>query len=143
MNQSYVQFQIKNLQAENAQRVLEAIMITFVATLSMIVLPQLLLQYVYASEQLLAVPKPVEYIPVVAYVISLGYTIFAIVTNMARSKQIAQLKQDLSFLVGSETDMGSAVDEAELKELEKMVDEAIGTQTTKKATRKATTKKRK
>lgn len=143
MNQSYVQFQIKNLQAENAQRTLEAIMVTFIATLSMIVLPQLLLQYVYATEQLLAVPKPVELIPVIAYVIALAYSIFAIVTNMTRSKKIAQLKQDLSFLVGSETDMGSAVDEAELKELEKMVDEAIGTQTAKKSTRKVATKKRK
>ncbi len=143
MNQSYVQFQIKSLKATNAQRIMEAIMVTFVATLSMIVLPQLLMQYVYATEQLLEVPKTVEYIPVVAYLIALGYMIFAVVTNMARSKKIAQLEQDLAFIAGSENEMTAGVDEAELKELEKMVDEAIGTQSTKKATRKSTTKKRK
>lgn len=144
MNQSYIQFQIQALRAANTQRVMEAIMVTFIATLTMIVLPQLLMQYVYADAQLLAVPKTVEYTPIAAYAVSLAYVIFAFVTNMARSKKIAQLEQDLAFSAGSDSDMNGGVDEAELKELEKMVDDAISSQSPKKApARKVVVKKRK
>lgn len=142
MNQSYVQFQIKSLRAQNMQRVMEAIMVTFIATLTMIVLPQFLIQYVYASSQLLAVPKPVEYTPIVCFAVAVAYTIYAVVTNMGRAKKIKQLEQDLAFAAGTEADMSMGVDEAELKELEKMVDEAIS-KPAKKTTRKSTTKKRK
>lgn len=144
MNQSYVQFQIQNLRATNTQRVMESIMVTFIATLTMIVLPQLLMQYVYANAQLLEVPKTVEYTPVACYLIALAYIIYAVVTNMGRAKKIKQLEQDLAFSAGSDMDMDSGVDEAELKELEKMVDEAISSQSTKRTpARKTASKKRK
>ena len=144
MNQSYVQFQIQNLRAMNSQRVMEAIMVTFIATITMIVLPQLLMQYVYANAQLLEVPKTVEYTPFVCYIVAAVYVIFTVVTNMGRAKKIKQLEQDLAFSAGSDTDMDMGVDEAELKELEKMVDEAISSQGNKKpVARKAAPKKRK
>jgi hypothetical protein len=144
MNQSYVQFQIQNLRAMNTQRVMEAIMVTFIATITMIVLPQLLMQYVYASAQLLEVPKAVEYTPFVCYGIAAVYVLFVIITNIGRAKKIKQLEQDLAFSVGSDSDMDLGVDEAELKELEKMVDDAISSQGSKKSTpRKVAPKKRK
>jgi hypothetical protein len=141
MNQSYVQFQVKSLRAENAQRVSESIMVSFIATLTMIVLPQLLMQYVYANAQLMEVPKVVEYTPVICYAVAAAYTIFAIVTNMIRTKKIKQLEQDLAFAAGSDSDMNMGVNEAELKELEKMVDEAISSQPAKKSTKKVNKRK--
>ena len=141
MNQSYVQFQVKSLRAENAQRVSESIMVSFIATLTMIVLPQLLMQYVYANAQLMEVPKVVEYTPVICYAVAGAYTIFAVVTNMIRTKKIKQLEQDLAFAARSDSDMNMGVNEAELKELEKMVDEAISSQPAKKSTKKVNKRK--
>lgn len=145
MNQSYIQFKVKSMRMTNIQRTLEALMVMLLALFTMAVLPSLLIQYVYAGQNLLEAPKALEYIPVGAFGISVLYTVFVIITNMNRGKKIAQMEQDLYFTEGSAEEMTSSEsDDAELKELEKMVDEAMASHsTTKKTSKKAVGKKRK
>lgn len=144
MNESYVKFQIKSMRMTSIQRVLEALMIMLLALFSMAVLPSLLVQYLYADQQLMEAPPLLEYIPVVAFGVSVLYTLFVIVTNIGRAQKIRQMEQDLYFTSGTDEVGSSDVDDAELKELEKMVDDAMSSRsTTKKATKKVAGKKRK
>jgi hypothetical protein len=126
------------------QRVLEALMVMLLALFSMAVLPSLLVQYLYADQNLTEAPALLEFIPVAAFGISVLYTIFVIATNIARAQKIRQMEQDLYFTAGTDEVENAEVDDAELKELEKMVDEAMSTRsTTKKASKKVASKKRK
>lgn len=145
MNQSYAQYQVQSLKMTNIQRVMESVMVMFIALFSTAVLPSLLIQYVYNDPTMLQPPKVIEYIPMVCYAISALYVIFVIVTNMQRGKKIKQLEQDMYFSSGAGdtimmADAMSDSDDEELKELEKMVDEAMAkapSRPAKKSTSKA------
>lgn len=145
MTNSYTKFQIKSMRMLNQQRVMEAVMVMLLALFSMAVLPSLLIQYVYADQQLMEAPKALEMIPVFAYGLAVAYTIFVVVTNMGRGQKIKQLEQELYFGTSSEETTGDeTVDDAELEELEKMVDEAMANKgTSRKTARKVAGKKRK
>ncbi len=143
MNQSYIQHQIKSLKIDSTQKVMEAIMVTFVALFTMAVLPSLLVQYVYADQGLVEPPALLEYIPVACFAVSILYALYVIFTNMKRASKVRQLEQDLYFMAGSDDTIDSSMtDDTELKELEKMVDEAMATKAPAKS-KKAVTKKRK
>lgn len=143
MNQSYLQHQIKSMQIANTQKVMEAIMVTFAALFTMAVLPSLLVQYVYADQNLVEAPPVLEYIPVACFAVSILYTVYVIFMNMKRGAKIKQLEQELAFVAGADDSMNASMtDDAELKELEKMVDEAMATKAPAKS-KKPAAKKRK
>ncbi len=145
MNNSYTKFQVKNLRMVNNQRLLESLMVMLLALFSMAVLPSLLVQYVYANQNLTQAPKLLEMIPVICYGVSALHAVFVLVTNGLRGRTIKRLEQDLYFSNGMEdADSSENVDDAELQELEKMVDEAMASKSkTKKTAKKAASKKRK
>jgi protein-S-isoprenylcysteine O-methyltransferase Ste14 len=144
MNQSYVQFQIKNMRTASIQRVMEALMVMLFCLFTMAVGPSLIVKYFYSdpTQQLLQPPAVLEYMPDVLFGIAALYTIFVVVTNIGRAQKIRQLEQDLYFSSGN-NDTDADVDDDELKELEQMVDEAMASKGTRKTARKSGGKKRK
>lgn len=145
MTQSYTQFQINSLRSVNLQRTLEAIMVFIAALFVSALLPSLLLQYLYANQQLTKAPLILEHMSAVTFAIAIGYLLFVIFGIITRGKKISQLERELAIMVDSSTEQ--LPDEAELKELEALVDEALKnskrkTRTSKKTTKRKTTSKK-
>lgn len=136
MSYTSLQFEVQQLRMKNIQRSLESILMLIAALFITALLPSLLLRYVYSSEQLLTQPRALEVIPVVAFAIAVGYFLFTVVTNLSRDRRIAKLENEMAQLnpAGEEAELN----EAELVELEAMVEQALEeTAEPKKTTRPA------
>lgn len=114
------------------------------------IIPQLLLKYVYDANTLTVAPPIFEYLPLITYGISTAYFLYVLVANFLRERKIVLLEKEAALTHGgcgncncsadgaccSDTD--EAVSQEELMELERIVDEALQTkkpskQTTKKS----------
>jgi len=154
MKQSSLQFQISNLQHARLNTTVETLAVTVVSLFVSAILPSLLVRYVYANQQLFEQPKTLEYIPVVAFAVVVGYAIYALVTGFNRSRKIAELQKELAEveLLGDGCcgdDCGCGHDDwsdlETLEELDRIVDEAIAESTAsekKPAAKKATSSKK-
>lgn len=94
MNSSH-QFQIQYLRTQNMQRILESICIFIAALFVSAILPSLIVRYVYAGQALFEQPPILDVIPVVAFVVAVGYFLFAVVGNLLREKKIMQLEREM------------------------------------------------
>ena len=143
MTYSHTQFQIQELRARNQQKVLESILVLLAALFISALLPSLLLRYFYDTAQLLEQPRALEYIPVVSFVVGIGYLLFALIGNMMREKKISQLQSELATM-SHDCNCGHAHDDAissdELAELERMVDEVLDTKEAEEKTAKKSSK---
>lgn len=119
---SHIQTKINDLRLESLQKVLESILAVLGALFTILLLPQLLVRYVYADQQLTAEPKAIELIPVIAFAIALLYIIYTIAGNISRANKIKLLQSELDAMY-SDDEMN--MDEAELAELEAIVEDAL------------------
>ena len=88
-------FKVSQLRAKNQNAMLTAVATLLAALFVTALLPSLLIQYVYAGQQLFKQPVLLEYIPVVSFVIGLGSFLVAAVGNAFRCKRIKFLKNQI------------------------------------------------
>jgi len=94
MNSSH-QFQVRYLRAISSQRMLEATTVFLAALFVSALLPSLLIRYAYAGQTLFEQPPILDVIPVVSFVIAIGYFLFAVVGNVMREMQIRRLEREM------------------------------------------------
>ena len=144
------EFKIQQLRTKNLTAAVESIAMVLGAVVANMLIPQLLLQYVYTdTTTLLEAPAIFTYLPLATYAIALGYFLYAMGGNFVRSKKAAVLEQELTLTdgcCGDDSCCGSKEDdteisEDELKELERIVDEALKPET-KKTNKKNVSKKK-
>ncbi len=92
---SQVQFRITQLKLDKMLFVLESILVLVLALFVTALLPQLLFKYMFADQALTEAPKVFEYIPVVAFVVGVGFCAYALVTNIMRWMKVRQLEASL------------------------------------------------
>ncbi len=126
-------FQIQYLRQKNLQALMEALVVMIGALFVAILLPQVLVRFVYADQQLTAEPMLLQYIPVVALALGALQLVVTLVGNFFRERQMVKLEKTLVNEVNQSTGL---VDDAELKELEKLVDNALTKHSPKKVTKK-------
>lgn len=158
------EFKIQQLRTRNLIAAIESIAMVTGAVIANMLIPQLLLNYVYTDTSMLTeAPAVFTYLPLVTYGIALAYFVYAMVTNFLRARQANTLEQELlltddccggSCGCGDCGDCGdncescdhsqdSEMSEAELLELEKIVDQALKPKKTAKTAKKKTSKKTK
>lgn len=140
MTQSSTQFQIQSLRSVNQQRVLEAIMVFITALFVSALLPSLMLQYLYADQMLTEAPFVLEHMSGATFTVAMLYLVYVLVGLFTRGKKISQLERELAIM--GDTSASQMPDEAELKELEALVDEALKTSKSTKSSSKSAKPKR-
>lgn len=159
------QFQINQLRMKNMQKVLESLMVIVLAVFVTALLPSILVQFLLTGatnpfEQ----PAALQYIPVASFAVAIGYLALVILGNWSREKMIAKLESEM---LESDCACGGScggdccghdlppVTEAELEELEGIVEQALNKSnaskksstsskkrsTSKKSSRKSSSKK--
>ncbi|MBP9781727.1 hypothetical protein KBC89_03660 [Candidatus Woesebacteria bacterium] len=129
-------FQIQYLRQKNLQALMEALVVMIGAIFVAILLPQVLVRFIYANQQLTAEPMLLQYIPVVALVLGVLQLVVTLLGNFLRERQMVKLERTLVNEVNQST---GAIDESELKELEKLVDSALTKHSPKKVVKKSAT----
>lgn len=133
---SHLSFKISQLQAKN-QTCMTTALATLVAALFVTaVLPSLLIQYLYADQQLFSQPPLLQYIPVVSFAVGVGAFLFAAVGNFLRAKRIKFLETQLDM---QEDDFMQEDDEALMAEIESLAEKLA--EEKKPAKKKTTSKK--
>lgn len=143
---SLTKTRIKQLQQASLIAMVESIAVFIFSLFIALFLPQLLLTYVYANQQLFEQPAIFTYIPVVAFGLGAGYFLLAVVGNFIRSKKVRALlkEEEMNDCCGG--DCGSCeTNDTELKEMESMVDQMLAQAASakKSSTKKATSKVKK
>lgn len=88
-------FKVSQLRAQNQNAMLTAITVLIAALFITALLPSLLVQYVYAGQQLFQQPLLLEYIPVISFVIGVGTFLVVVVGNLLRAKRIKFLENQI------------------------------------------------
>lgn len=147
------EFKIQQLRTKNLIAAVESVAMIMGAVIANMLIPQLLIKYVYDPAVLVEAPAIFEYLPLITYSIGFGYFVFAMVSNFMRNRKLRALEQELYLTGGSccsdgtccsDTDADEEeISDEELKELERIVDEALkpAKKTATKATKKAPAKK--
>lgn len=141
------EFQIQQLRTKNLTAAVESIAVILGAVITNTLVPQLLLKYVYDPTVLLEAPPIFEYLPLVTYSLGLLYVLYSLGGNFVRNRKIRTLEQELMLTGGSCCSDGNCchddeeITEEELKELERIVDEALKPE--KKTAKKKTASKTK
>lgn len=138
-------FKIAQLRAQSQLVMVEALALFIFALFVNIFLPQILFQYVYANQDLLAEPALLTYIPTVSFAVSTLYFVFAAVGNFFRRRQIAKLTQEMNSSYANDGCCGGNCncctdqpDDETLAEMEKVVDEILSSnQKTKRSSKRS------
>lgn len=138
--QSFTQYKIQQLRMTSQQKLLEGILALLAAIFITALLPSLLLQYLYADQMLTEAPPLLQYLPLVTFAAGLLYLLYVIVGNMMRSKEITRLEREMMMTTDASMDMSTS--DAELEELEALVDEALAAQKPKTSSKKSTSKRK-
>ena len=127
------EFKIQQLRTKNLTAAIESIAVVLGAVITNMLVPQLLIKYVYDPTTLTEAPAIFELLPLITYGIALAYFAYAMVNNFLRSRKANNLEQEL-LVSGTccsdgscscEGEDGEEISEEELKELERIVDEAL------------------
>jgi len=150
------EFQIQQLRTKNLTAAIESIAVVMGAVITNMLVPQLLIKYVYDPTTLTEAPAIFELLPLITYGIALAYFVYAMVGNFLRNKKANNLEQELLINGNSDCcadgtcscngDDQEEISDAELKELEKIVDEALkpkAKKTVAKSSKKKSSKKSK
>lgn len=145
------EFKIQQLRTKNLTAAVESIAMVTGAVVANMLAPQLLLKYVYTdTSAMLEAPAIFTNFPLATYSIALAYFIYAMVGNFIRNRKASVLEQELLLTGGycddcgdcsncdnCQHDGGEDISEDELKELERIVDEALkpSAKTAKKTTK--------
>ncbi len=123
---SSIYFELKDLRAQNTQKVLEAILAVLTSLFVIALLPSLLYTYVYSQAQLLEQPVLLELLPVVTFAFAVLYVIYVIIGNIRRANQMKALKLQIAEYVDfSKGTADEMITQKELDELEGIVEQAI------------------
>lgn len=90
------QTELDQLRMVSIQRSIESISMFVLALFISAILPSLLFRYLYADAALTEQPKILEYIPVAAFVLGVGFFAFAMVGNIMREKKIKMLLKEVA-----------------------------------------------
>lgn len=131
-------FAIQQLRTKNLVKGVESLSGFVGAVVANMLIPQLLIKYVYDPTKLVAAPPIFEYLPLVTYGLALGFFIFAMVGNFMRERSAKVMEKEMS-LSSCCMDEEDDISEKELQEFEKIVDEAL--KPAKKTTRKPVVRK--
>ncbi len=137
-------FAVQQLRTQNLVKGVESLSGFVAAVIANMLIPQLLIKYVYDPTTLTVAPPIFEFLPLVTYGLALLYFVFAMVGNFMRERNARSMQKEM-LLSSCCTDGSCAnckdeeISETELKELEKIVDKAL--KPTKKATKKVAAKK--
>ncbi|GIK83832.1 MAG: hypothetical protein BroJett025_04540 [Patescibacteria group bacterium] len=152
------EFKIQQLRTKNMTAAVESIAVVIGAVVANMLVPQLLLKYVYTdTSALLEAPAIFTYFPLVTYSLALAYFLYAMVSNFVRCRKADNLEKEFVLTGGCCGDCGDGccsdgdhthgddeeISEAELKELEKIVDEALKPKKAEKAASKKAPAKKK
>jgi len=130
-------FKVSQLRAKNQNAMLTAVAVLIAALFVTALLPSLLIQYVYAGQQLFKQPVLLEYIPVVSFVVGVGSFLVAAVGNVLRCKRIKFLENQLE----TESCTCCEDDDEVLAELESLAETLIAEKKTVKKKKAAPKKK--
>jgi hypothetical protein len=139
MSQDQNKFQIEQLRQTSLTQSVQAIMMMVGALFITILLPSLLMRYVYGETALYTQPKTLEYIPVGSFLVGAFYLVKTFIGNMRRGAQIKKLMMEMTIMDGGE-DFDDEEWEKELAELEAMLKEDDKKPAKKKATKKSSKK---
>ncbi len=81
-------YQVKILQSKNRNVMLGAIAGMVAAFFATAILPSLMIQYLYAGQQLMQLPPLIEYIQVGSFVLGFGYFLYAVISSILRAKRV-------------------------------------------------------
>lgn len=90
-------FKVSQLRTKNQNVMLTAVTVIVAALFVAALLPSLLVQYVYAGQQLFAQPLLLQYIPLVSFAIGIGYFLFAVLGNLLRAKRANYLEKQIEL----------------------------------------------
>lgn len=130
-------FQIQYLRQKNIQALMESLVIMVGALFIAVLLPQVLVRFLYANQQLYAEPLLLQLIPAIALVVGVLQLLITFVGNFMRSRRLVKLEKTMIDQVNQ---MTTGIDQSELMELEKLVDSALTKHAPKAAKRTRTTK---
>jgi len=127
MHLSNLQFEIQNEQQNRLTAAVEAFLISFMAIISAILLPQIIFDYFMQNGEFTqAQSEFLANIPTGAYAIAAFFFVYALIGNYLRGRKIRQLRRDIEL-------MQYAFDEADLSQLEtESAPELKSSQTSKK-----------
>lgn len=144
MKYSHTQFKIDQLRKDKLILSVESVSVFLFALFISAFLPQLVFQYFYADQQLLEEPIIFQYIPVAAFVIGVGYFLYATLLILAKRGKIRKLEQELEMM--SDDCCCGSCDDDDMKQMQDIVDELLeetGKPKTKTTKRKTKTAKKK
>ena len=143
-------YAIQQLRTKNLVKGVESLSAFVAAVVANMLIPQLLLKYIYDPTTLVAAPPVFEYLPLVTYTLALLYFVAAMIGTFRRERQAGKMEIEMNLSAGNCCSDSSCcsdeddISEEELKELERIVDEALKpTKKTTKAAKKKTTVKSK
>src|SRR5579859_4228266 len=89
------QFQIAQLRQDKVVYMVEAIAVFIFVLFINAFLPQILLKYVYANQQLTQEPVLFEYLQNASFILGIGYFLFAVIGNLMRAMKIGKLEKEM------------------------------------------------
>jgi len=133
------EFNIQQLRTKNLVKSVQALTGFVGAVVANMVIPQLLLKYIYDPTTLMEAPAIFELLPLVTYSLALIYFLYTLVSNFTSEREAKKLEREMNLYSNDEVDDGEITQE-ELKELEAIVEEALKP---KKKTKKVAKKSKK
>jgi len=94
-NYSQLQYEASQLRLAKVVSAIESIAIMIFALFTSAFLPQILLKYMYAGQQLTQEPALLTYIPIVAFALGATYFVAAVLANILRSQKIMALESEM------------------------------------------------
>lgn len=92
-----LKFQIDQLRKDKMIFDLHCIVVSFLAVLTAVFLPELIYRVIYGAGQTQADLSSLAWIPVAAYAVAAVYTLVSMLMNMMRWKKIKKLEHELSM----------------------------------------------
>jgi hypothetical protein len=142
-------FSVQQLRTRNLIKSVESISVIAAAIIINMLAPQLLIRYVYDPSTLIAPPPVFEYLPLVTYSIAVIYFLVAMTGNFLRERKARKLEREMILYSGccseanckcGHENSDDDITDEELKELERIVDEALKPE--KKTTKRKPAKKK-
>lgn len=99
-----LRFKISQLRQDKVIYAVESIAVFVLALFASAFLPNLLLRYFYDQTTLTEVPPLLEYIPVAAFLVGVGYFVYVMIGNMGRLSKIKKLEKELDDLIATHGD---------------------------------------
>ncbi|MEO8581078.1 MAG: hypothetical protein ABI425_00700 [Patescibacteria group bacterium] len=150
MQVQHLEFKIDQLRKDKMILSLMSINVFILSLFLALFLPQLLFQFVFASQNLTAEPPVLTYIPAAGFVIGVGFFIYAVVMILMKKMKIMQLETELSMMMTDDScncgcDCGDCSTEGHshmgMSSMDDEMDNTMSTSKKKVVLKKKTTKK--